>query len=223
MKINLEQLYVLQCEVLRPFAPTQEFALLNLLVEDVNESELEHFGANVVHAFPHMQRLYSGFINANRGISNVVPFAVPVSDSENALHEILDDTPQPVASDPLKDPIIGLSLSPTLMDILNQARARIPEREPHVDELNFPVVCQKPLTTEGLAQLALAAIRYGLAPIVIRPTKEQRNNRINWSLNCAKLFGAKFVEENPLSPTQRLEYRVCKRSTLEIARLQSVN
>lgn len=219
MKINLEQLYVLQCEVLRPFAPTQEFALLNLLVEDVNEQDLERFGANVVHAFPHMQRLYSGFINANQGIASVVPFAIPINDSDSALHEILSDAPV----DPLDVSTVGLCLSPTLMDILNQARSRIPEREPHVDELNFPVPVDQPVTAEHVAQLALSAIRYGLAPIVVRPTKEQRNNRANWSLNCAKLFGTKFVEHDPLTPSQRLEYRVTRRSTLEVARAQSVN
>ena len=211
MKINLEQLYVLQCEVLRPFAPTQEFALLNLVVDSVKESELEEFGADVVQAFPHMQRLYSGFINANRGITNVVPFAVPVHDSESALRDVLADSEA------------GLNLSPALIGILTRACERIPEVEHHVDELNFPVEHAAPITPETISQSALSAIRYGLAPIVVRPTREQRTNRSNWSLNCAKLFGTKFVEENPLTPTQRLEYRVCGRSTLEIARLQSVN
>jgi len=211
MKINLEQLYLLQREVLRPFAPTQEFALLNLVVDSVGESELEEFGADVVQAFPHMQRLYSGFINANQGMGNIVPFAVPVHDSESALQDVLDDSAG------------GLNLSPALISILTQACSRVPVREQHVDELNFPVEPEQTLTPEHIAQLALSAIRYGLAPIVVRPTREQRTNRANWSLNCAKLFGAKFVEENPLSPSQRLEYRVCGRSTLEIARLQSVN
>ncbi|QQO90456.1 hypothetical protein pEaSNUABM5_00314 [Erwinia phage pEa_SNUABM_5] len=211
MKINLEQLYLLQCEVLRPFSPTQEFALLNLVVDNVSEAELEEFGADVVQAFPHMQRLYSGFINASQNIPNIMPFAVPVMDSESALQDVLADTET------------GLNLSPALIGILTRACSRVPVAEPHVDELNFPVEHAPALTPEIIAQLALSAIRYGLAPIVVRPTREQRNNRANWSLNCSKLFGTKFVEENPLSPTQRLEYRVCGRSTLEIARLQSVN
>lgn len=211
MKINLEQLYVLQCEVLRPFAPTQEFALLNLLVEDVNEKELEVFGANVVHAFPHMQRLYSGFINANQNIANVVPFAIPINDSESALQDVLDDSDG------------GLRLSPELNSILTQAYKRVPVVEPHVDELNFPREHAEPVTVDQIAQSAMTAIRHGMAPIVVRATKEQRLNRVDWNLNCRKLFGALFVEQNPLTPQQRLEYRVTRRSTLEVARAQSVN
>lgn len=199
MKINFDELYVLQCEVLRPFAPTQEFALLNLLVEDVVESELEKFGANVVHAFPHMQRLYSGFVNANQSIANVVPFAIPVNDSESVMQDVLDDSDG------------GLRLSPELNAILSQAFSRVPVVEPHVDELNFPVEIAEAITVDQIAQSAMRAIRYGLAPIVVRPTKDQQRNRVDWALNCRKLFGQTFSTD---TAPKAVNLPLLQRSTL---------
>lgn len=193
MKINFDKLFVLQCEVLRPFAPTQEFALLNLLVEDVNEQELEMFGANVVHAFPHMQRLYSGFVSANQNIASVVPFAIPVNDSDSVMQDVLDDSNG------------GLRLSPELHTILSQAFGRIPYVEPHVDELNFPPERTEPLTLDHIAQSAMTAIRYGLAPIVVRATKDQRDNRYDWTLNCRKLFNHVFSQDTAPRPDKALQ------------------
>ncbi|AQT28767.1 hypothetical protein YOLOSWAG_297 [Erwinia phage vB_EamM_Yoloswag] len=193
MKINLEDLYTVQCELLKPFSPSQEFALINLLLENVDDNELEKFGHNVVHAYPHLDRLYSGFVNASQNVSNVVPFAVPVTDSDHAMEDLLHDSEG------------QLSLAPDLIAILDQAFERIPEREVHVDELNFPVE-RTELAVGHIAQAAMSALRSGLAPIVVRASKDQRANRIDRLLTFKALgsvFNTDVREQIPESRWQR--------------------
>lgn len=183
MKINLEQLLVLQNEVLKPFSPTQEFALLNLVVDHVDQKELEVFGQNIVHAFPHVQRLYNGFVSATRSVDNVVPFAVPINDGDNALRDVLDGSEG------------SLYLGSELHEILVRAQSRVPVIEPHVDELNFPVDHSEPVTVDQITSCVMAGLRSGYGPIVVRATKHQLASRSGWAINCRKLFERKFVED----------------------------
>ena len=168
MNINITTLYKMQFQLLKPLSPRQEYALVVLLCDNVQEGDVAALAEVIVRDYPHVARLYDAFAAANQ-YENAVPFIVPVLNSEEVTEEIFCIRNH------------ALVVAPDLRDSLYQALTRVVMMRETPDELLMREGAELILVNDALPFLLgqfvdsmLDAYNCGVLPVVIRPTKDSR-------------------------------------------------
>lgn len=206
--INIADLYKLQHQVLKPLSPRQEYALIHLMVEPNVETDVTALMAVVLKDFPFTFRLYNAFVEHNK-YNNVIPFIVPVTNSEVLTEEIFC----------LSDH--SLIIAPELRLLLDEAMSRVESMRETADELRF-CIGREPLVLGWFVDCLLDAYGSGIMPMFVRPTKEQQVMRED------KLLSFDLLRDNNLftgtldftkagAPSERAK-QICKEF---ISRLQT--
>lgn len=171
MNINITALYKMQFQLLKPLSPRQEYALVVLLCENINEGDVAALAEVIVRDYPHVARLYDAFAAANQ-YDNAVPFIVPVLNSEEVTEEIFC----------IRDH--ALVVAPDLCESLCQALTRVVLMRETPDELLMREGAEVILVTDAIPYLLgqfmdcmLDAYNCGVLPMVVRPTKDQQAMR----------------------------------------------
>ncbi|UAW53415.1 hypothetical protein pEaSNUABM30_00297 [Erwinia phage pEa_SNUABM_30] len=171
MNINITALYKMQFQLLKPLSPRQEYALVVLLCENINEGDVAALAEVIVRDYPHVARLYDAFAAANQ-YDNAVPFIVPVLNSEEVTEEIFC----------IRDH--ALVVAPDLRESLCQALTRVVLMRETPDELLMREGAEVILVTDAIPYLLgqfmdcmLDAYNCGVLPMVVRPTKDQQAMR----------------------------------------------
>ena len=171
MNINITTLYKMQFQLLKPLSPRQEYALVVLLCDNVQDGDVAALAQVIVRDYPHVARLYDAFAAANQ-YENAVPFIVPVLNSEEVTEEIFCIRNH------------ALVVAPDLRDSLYQALTRVVMMRETPDELLMREGAELILVHDALPFLLgqfvdsmLDAYNCGVLPMVIRPTKDQQAMR----------------------------------------------
>lgn len=171
MNINITTLYKMQFQLLKPLSPRQEYALVVLLCDNVQDGDVAALAEVIVRDYPHVARLYDAFAAANQ-YENAVPFIVPVLNSEEVTEEIFCIRNH------------ALVVAPDLRDSLYQALTRVVMMRETPDELLMREGAELILVNDALPFLLgqfvdsmLDAYNCGVLPVVIRPTKDQQDMR----------------------------------------------
>lgn len=171
MNINITTLYKMQFQLLKPLSPRQEYALVVLLCDNVQDGDVAALAQVIVRDYPHVARLYDAFAAANQ-YENAVPFIVPVLNSEEVTEEIFCIRNH------------ALVVAPELRDSLYQALTRVVMMRETPDELLMREGAELILVYDALPFLLgqfvdsmLDAYNCGVLPMVIRPTKDQQAMR----------------------------------------------
>lgn len=194
MSINITALYKMQFQLLKPLSPRQEYALVVLLTDGLQDGDVEALAQVIVRDYPHVGRLYDSFAAANQ-FENAVPFIVPVLNSEEVTEEIFC----------IRDH--ALVVAPDLREILAQAIGRVDMMRETPDELRF---CEgsQPIHIGWFIDCMLDAYNCGVLPMIVRPTKDQqqmRNDRLMTfeMLRDNKLFDGSLDFTQALQPSER--------------------
>lgn len=163
MGINIPAIYKMQFQLLKPLSPRQEYALVVLLVNDLQDGDVKSLAEVIVRDYPHVARLYDAFAVVN-DYENAVPFIVPAMNSEEVTEEIFC----------LADH--SLVVAPGLRDLLTQAIDRVEYMKETPEELRF-CVGSAPITIGWFMDCMLDAYNCGVLPIIVRPTKQQQAMR----------------------------------------------
>lgn len=171
MNINITTLYKMQFQLLKPLSPRQEYALVVLLCDNVQDGDVAALAQVIVRDYPHVARLYDAFAAANQ-YENAVPFIVPVLNSDEVTEEIFCIRNH------------ALVVAPDLRDSLYQALTRVVMMRETPDELLMREGAELILVHDALPFLLgqfvdsmLDAYNCGVLPMVIRPTKDQQAMR----------------------------------------------
>lgn len=171
MNINITTLYKMQFQLLKPLSPRQEYALVVLLCDNVQDGDVAALAEVIVRDYPHVARLYDAFAAANQ-YENAVPFIVPVLNSEEVTEEIFCIRNH------------ALVVTPDLRDSLYQTLTRVVMMRETPDELLMREGAELILVNDALPFLLgqfvdsmLDAYNCGVLPVVIRPTKDQQDMR----------------------------------------------
>lgn len=171
MNINITTLYKMQFQLLKPLSPRQEYALVVLLCDNVQDGDVAALAQVIVRDYPHVARLYDAFAAANQ-YENAVPFIVPVLNSDEVTEEIFCIRNH------------ALVVAPDLRDSLYQALTRVVMMRETPDELLMREGAELILVNDALPFLLgqfvdsmLDAYNCGVLPMVIRPTKDQQAMR----------------------------------------------
>lgn len=171
MNINITTLYKMQFQLLKPLSPRQEYALVVLLCDNMQDGDVAALAEVIVRDYPHVARLYDAFAAANQ-YENAVPFIVPVLNSEEVTEEIFCIRNH------------ALVVAPDLRDSLYQALTRVVMMRETPDELLMREGAELILVNDALPFLLgqfvdsmLDAYNCGVLPVVIRPTKDQQAMR----------------------------------------------
>lgn len=171
MNINITTLYKMQFQLLKPLSPRQEYALVVLLCDNVQDGDVAALAEVIVRDYPHVARLYDAFAAANQ-YENAVPFIVPVLNSEEVTEEIFCIRNH------------ALVVAPDLRDSLYQALTRVVMMRETPDELLMREGAELILVNDALPFLLgqfvdsmLDAYNCGVLPVVVRPTKDQQAMR----------------------------------------------
>lgn len=171
MNINITTLYKMQFQLLKPLSPRQEYALVVLLCDNVQDGDVAALAQVIVRDYPHVARLYDAFAAANQ-YENAVPFIVPVLNSDEVTEEIFCIRNH------------ALVVAPELRDSLYQALTRVVMMRETPDELLMREGAELILVHDALPFLLgqfvdsmLDAYNCGVLPMVIRPTKDQQAMR----------------------------------------------
>lgn len=171
MNINITTLYKMQFQLLKPLSPRQEYALVVLLCDNMQDGDVAALAEVIVRDYPHVARLYDAFAAANQ-YENAVPFIVPVLNSEEVTEEIFCIRNH------------ALVVAPDLRDSLYQALTCVVMMRETPDELLMREGAELILVNDALPFLLgqfvdsmLDAYNCGVLPVVIRPTKDQQAMR----------------------------------------------
>lgn len=174
MNIQFADLCKLQREILKPLSPNQEFALVQLLVDEDCADEVAGIIEVMLKEHDHTERLYSAWLESSKH-TNVVPLIVPVIDSENIMRDILNRDNS------------TLGLADSLRHVLDEAHSRMLRTAESQTELLSVSTTGPALTVDYVVGCMLDALNESLMPIAVRPTQEQRASRKENLLSFSKL------------------------------------
>ncbi|QZE56502.1 hypothetical protein pEaSNUABM40_00307 [Erwinia phage pEa_SNUABM_40] len=202
MNMNITTLYKMQFQLLKPFSPRQEYALVVLLNDNVRDGDVAAMAEIIVRDYPHVARLYDAFAAANQ-YENAVPFIVPVLNSEEVTEEIFC----------IRDH--ALVVAPELRELLQQALSRVVMMRETPDELLMRDGIELILVADAIPHLLgqfvdsmLDAYNCGVLPMVVRPTKGQQAMRDDRLLSFELLrehdmFSGSLDFTKALQPSER--------------------
>lgn len=203
MSINITTLCKMQSQLLKPLSPRQEYALVVLHVDDLQEGDVVSLATVIQHDYPHVARLYDAFAAVNQH-EQAVPFIVPVLNSEEVTEEIFCVSNQ------------ALIVAPAMHQLLAQALNQVVEEERvnHPEKLYY---CDgaEPMFIERFIDSMLDAYNCGTMPMVVRPTKEQQAMRSDRLLSFqvlrdANLFSGSLDYTKALQPSTRARVMASK-------------
>lgn len=156
--MNVIALLDFQNELLKPFAPSQEFALLTLIVPNVQEDSIVEFCEEVICNYPFVTSLYEQF-GAKR-YANAIPLIVPVERIETAREEIFAHVSGAVV------------VNTNFANMLSTFVSRVPEHVSSPDELYFGNVDRAPrISLEEITAAMLHGFFTGI-PLIVRARKK---------------------------------------------------
>ncbi|AXG66691.1 hypothetical protein JA33_286 [Dickeya phage vB_DsoM_JA33] len=151
--MNVNALLDFQNELLKPFAPSQEFALITLIVPHTDEETVVDYCTEIQYRFPHVASLYDAY--AIKRPENAIPLIVPVADKTNVREELFE----------LKAGSVGLSEDFYLL--LSTYVSRVPEHVSSPDELHLGASDRiARLTLDDLSAAIMHGFYSGVPPIV---------------------------------------------------------
>lgn len=156
--MNVIALQDFQNELLKPFAPSQEFALLTLIVPQIDESTVVEFCTEIQYRFPHVAGLYDAYANVRP--ANAIPLIVPVVDKSNVMQELF------VANTD------NVSLTENFAELISAFVSRVPEHVSSPDELFFGSSdSYARLTVEEISAALMQGFFSGAPPLTVVKTK----------------------------------------------------
>lgn len=161
--MNVNALLDLQIELLKPFAPTQEFALLSLIVKDVEQETVVDFCTEIQYRFPHVFSLYDKY--ANTRPVDAVPLIIPVSNTETVRDYVFASGES------------NITLTPQFVEVLEYYLKRVPLHVSTLDEIGSgaPEAYER-LHIEEVSAGILRGFFAGNAPVVIHRKKKSDAN-----------------------------------------------
>lgn len=156
--MNVIALLDFQTELLKPFAPSQEFALLTLIVPSAPESMIFEFCDCVSRNYPFVTPLYDEY--ANKRPEKAIPLIVPVAHTETAREEIFAHENGRV------------EIEEKFAAMLSTFVARVSEHISSPDELNFGYQDRAPRITLEEIRVAMIHGFYTGIPLIVRARRK---------------------------------------------------
>lgn len=163
--MNVNALLDFQTELLKPFAPSQEFALLTLIVPSAPESMIYEFCECVSRNFPFVTALYEEY--ATKRPEKAIPLIVPVAHSETAREEIF-------AFDGGK-----VEVAEKFAAMISTFVSRVPEHISSPDELYFGYQDRAPRISLDEIRVAMIHGFYTGIPIIVRARRKNGTSIFN--------------------------------------------
>lgn len=162
--MNVNALLDFQKELLKPFAPSQEFALLTLVSEEnVDEETVIDYATAISDKYPHVSALYNSY--AVMRPDNALPLIVPVENSDEVFAELFVTAHG------------NLTVSNSLRTVMQNTLNKIPEYIPTLDELDAGTIFVDELTVDLLVDNILQGIIIGTRPVVNNIKEKHRESR----------------------------------------------
>lgn len=133
--MNVNALLDFQKELLKPFAPSQDFALATLILPEVDEETVIDFCSEIQFHFPFVSDMYAKYVFLRP--ENAIPLIVPVYNKEKATDEIFELHTNVVTVGDKEVQESKVMLSSTFTNMLSDCMAKIPPHVSTPDELFF--------------------------------------------------------------------------------------